>query len=365
LLKQIQFLGYVQQDPIQVVVRAHDHIVWSRNNHYRTGQIDRLLKNERTIFEHFSHDACVLPIAMLPYWKIQFKRKALEKQFKGVGSLSSKAEQKAILSRISKEGPLCSRDFKVPASEALKNRATWSKPSHKRTLDYFWLTGVLAVSKREKFHKYYDLAERIFPEKTTDTEKNKTQCIEWLASHAMDRLGFATYSEIKGFWDAFTLDETRLWHEKNTAKFMDVSIESFDGEYKSAITRKVKDIQSSSAEFIKKYPLSKQMKILNPFDPLTRDRKRLLRLFGFDYKIEMYLPSAKRKYGYYVYPLLEYDTFVGRLEVKHDRDRNVLSVENLWAEPGVKFGKIRMGKLHSELERMRKFCGAERVNWID
>jgi len=363
LLNQILFLGYVQQDPIQVVARAHDHIVWSRNSGYQSGQIDELLKNERTIFEHFTHDACVLPVAMLPYWKIQFKRKAQLKQFKGVGSLSSKAEQKAMLLRIKNEGPLCSGDFKLEASETKKNRATWSKPRHKRTLDYFWLTGVLAVSKREKFRKYYDLAERIFPNKYTDAGKSDTQCIDWLANHALDRLGFATYSEIKGFWGAFTLDETKRWREKNAAKFMDVSIESFDGEYKSALTRKVKDIHSSSADLLAKYPLSKQMKILNPFDPLIRDRKRLLRLFGFDYRIEMYVPPAKRHYGYYVYPLLEYDKFVGRLEVKHDRERNVLSVENLWAESGIKFGKQRMGKLNSELGRLSKFCGAERVEW--
>jgi len=360
LLSQISFLGYVQQDPIQVVARAHDHIVWSRNPRYRLGQIDEVLKNERSLFEHFSHDACVLPMHMLPFWRVQFERKAQLKQFKGAGSLSTKAEQLAILDRIKHEGPLCSRDFKISESESKKKRTIWSKPVHKRTLDYFWLTGVLAVSKREKFTKYYDLAERIFPKDLVSVKKSDKQCIDWLANHAMDRLGFATFSEIKGFWDAYTIDETKQWRQRKGSALLDISVESSNGEYKDTLTKKGTDLQSTSA-----YPLSKRLKILNPFDPLTRDRKRLLQLFGFDYRIEMYVPPAKRQYGYYVYPLLEYDTFVGRIEVRHDRDKNRLCVDNLWAEPGVKFGKIRMGKLNSELARLGKLCGVDCVHWSD
>lgn len=357
LLGLIKRLGYVQQDPIQVVARAHDHIIWSRNNGYRPGQIDALLQNDHSVFEHFCHDACVLPLDTLPYWVIQFKRKAKLKQFKGAGSLLSKAGQRDLLDRFSNEGPLCSRDFKIPKSELKKVRATWSKPLHKKTLDYLWLSGVLAVSKRDKFIKYYDLAERIFPQSVADIKTSDSECIDWLANQAIDRLGFGSLSEIKAFWDAFTLDETKQWRKKHS-KIVDVLIETAEGEYKNSLSRNPTGARKSSA-----YPLSKRMRILNPFDPLIRDRKRLLYLFGFDYRIEMYVPPSLRQYGYYVYPLLEYDTFVGRIEVRHDRQRNVLCVDNLWAEANVSLGKQRMGKLHSELERMKRFCGADCVQW--
>jgi len=81
----------------------------------------------------------------------------------------------------------------------------------------------------------------------------------------------------------------------------------------------------------------------------VRDRKRLEKIFGFEYTIEMYTPKAKRQYGYYIYPLLEYDQFVGRIEVRHDSESNLLHVDNLWPEQGVSFGKGRMKKLESEL----------------
>ncbi len=358
LLNLVKRLGYVQQDPIQVVARAHDHILWSRNRGYQVGQLDALLKNERSVFEHFSHDACVLPLDSFPYWSIQYKRKAELKQFKVTGNLLSNKEQKQLLARITDEGPLCSRDFKVSEPSKKSERAIWSKPAHKRTLDYLWLKGVLAVSKREKFTKYYDLAERVFPASVFEQSKKDKDCIEWLASHAMDCLGFGTYSEIKGFWDAFTLHETKWWREKNQMSVLDVTVETFEGDFKNTLARKAVVSNTESD-----YPLSKRIRILNPFDPLIRDRKRLLYLFGFDYRIEMYVPQTLRQYGYYVYPLLEYDTFIGRIEIRHDRKKNILFVDNLWPETTIKFGKQRMNKLNSELERMRKFCLASRVQW--
>lgn len=357
LLKLIKYLGYVQQDPIKVVARAHDHILWSRNGNYRNEKLDALLEIDRSVFEHFCHDACILPMDSLPYWRNQFQRKVmLSKSNRGRTNILSKVGQKKLIKKVSDDGPLCSRDFKITNKN--NERSIWSKPKHKQTLDHLWLTGKLAVSKREKFTKYYDLAERVYPQNLMDIQKSDLESIDWLAKHALDRLGFATYSEIKRFWDAFSIDEAKQWCESNTSSLSEASIESFNGEYKKALMRSesIRKMQSPP-------PLSQRIKIINPFDPLTRDRNRLMRLFGFDYRIEMYVPKTKRKYGYYVYPLLEYDIFVGRLEVRHDRQRNILCVDNLWPEPGINFGKQRMTKLKSELARMKKFCNADLVEW--
>ena len=110
---------------------------------------------------------------------------------------------------------------------------------------------------------------------------------------------------------------------------------------------------------------SPRLRIVNPFDPIVRDRARALRLFGFDYRIEIYTPAEKRRYGYYVYPMLEGDRFVGRIEVKADRDAGVLRAEKLWPEPGTRFGQGRMAKLEAELSRMAKLVEADRVTIAD
>jgi uncharacterized protein len=96
---------------------------------------------------------------------------------------------------------------------------------------------------------------------------------------------------------------------------------------------------------------------------VIRDRNRLTRLFGFDYRIEIFVPAAKRLWGYYVYPLLEGDRFVGRIEVKADREKGELSVHNLWHEPGVKWTDARAARLDAELARMARFIGADEVVW--
>jgi len=309
------------------------------------------------VFEHFCHDACVLPIETLPYWKAQFKAKAkMYERYKSRNNHLSNREQKKLIARIREEGPLCSKDFKTEKPK--EKRAIWTKPAHKQTLDYLWLTGVLAVAKREKFTKYYDLAERSFPQHLVDQSVQKDDRFEWLVTHAINRLGFATATELKHFWDTTSLDETKQWIARNDSKFKSVSVESWDGSTSDALV-----LQANKSAFNTNLPLSRKMRIINPFDPIVRDRKRLERLFGFEYRIEIYVPANKRQYGYYVYPLLEYDKFVGRIEVRHDRTRNVICVDNLWNEHKVAFGKQRMQKLHSELDRLKRFCGAEAVEW--
>ena len=104
-----------------------------------------------------------------------------------------------------------------------------------------------------------------------------------------------------------------------------------------------------------------RLRILNPFDPVIRDRNRLQRLFGFDYRIEIFVPAAKRIWGYYVYPLLEGDRFVGRLEAKADRTAGTLTVERMWPEPGIAWTDTRDAKLDAELTRFARLAGVDTV----
>ena len=101
---------------------------------------------------------------------------------------------------------------------------------------------------------------------------------------------------------------------------------------------------------------------MNPFDPAIRDRTRLFQLFGFDYKIEIFVPAAKRKWGYYVYPLLEGDRFVGRVELKADRKKAILNVINFWPEKGVKWSSPRYKRLETELSRFARLANLTEVS---
>jgi len=169
-------------------------------------------------------------------------------------------------------------------------------------------------------------------------------------------MGFGTLGEIQKFWEATDAHEVKTWAAGTS--LVPVSLQAADGTWVDAYAPA--DIEQRLAGLAA--PTSR-LRILNPFDPVVRDRNRLSRLFGFDYRIEIFVPAAKRKWGYYVYPLLEGDRFVGRIEAKADRAKGVLNVTRIWAEPRVKWTAARAHKLEAELGRLARLACVERVDW--
>ncbi|GJL96004.1 MAG: hypothetical protein DHS20C05_24090 [Hyphococcus sp.] len=350
LLDIVERLGFVQLDTIRVIARAHDHILWSRNQNYREEMLDQLVK-DRLAFEHFTHDASVLPMQVYPYWRRQFDRMG-EKMKKGNWEkyLPSQKVCDDILARVEEEGPLSTKAF--DANGKYSRKEGWARPPHKFALDYYWYAGILATCHRKNFIKNYDMREKVIPTKFLNKSVSKNTQINWLCSNALDRLGFATDGDIQRFWDAVDLSDVKAWTKRNKNKLVDVEIELADrGVYKACAPE---DIEARIAAL---KPSTSRLRLLSPFDPVIRDRNRLQRLFGFDYRIEIFVPAAKRQYGYYVYPMLEGERFVGRIEARADRKKKLLSVDNIWWEDGVKQTPARLKKLEAELNRIARFVG--------
>jgi uncharacterized protein YcaQ len=352
----IHDLGFVQLDTIQVVSRAHHHILWSRNQTYREPMLNRHLAQDRGVFEHFTHDASVLPMAFLPMWQRQFRRmrdKVSRSSWYGKHLADDHLDH--IRRRITQEGALSTHDFDTKIEGA---REMWKRPPHKIGLDYLWYAGELATCHRDGFTKYYDLAERVFPEDLRSQEVPDQEQIDWLCNAALDRIAVGTQGEIRKFWDATEVSEVADWAERSASSLVPVQIESADGGWTTALA--APDIEERLAGLT---PPTSRLRILNPFDPAIRDRVRLKRLFGFDYTVEMFVPAAKRVWGYYVYPLLEADRFVGRIEAKADRKQDRLTVQNLWWEPGVRVTAQRQAKLESELARLARLADVSEIVW--
>ena len=355
LAQIIERLGMVQLDPLRVVARAHDHILWSRNTAYRPHMLEKLLAKDRAVFEHFTHDAAVLPMGIYPLWQRRRGQITAQMERGAWGSdLPPETERAAIRERIARDGPCCSRDFE---GGTVRDGEVWRRSSHRVALDFMWHEGSLATSHRRNFSKFFDLAERVIPDDTRSDARSDAEQRHWLCCSAIARLGFGTENEIKSFYDAASIAEVKAEAERG-GWWQPVEIESADGTLIPALARP--DIEAMLAEVPAP---SQRLRIVNPFDPIARDRNRAKRLFGFDYRIEIYTPAAKRQYGYYVYPLLECDRFVGRAELRHDRASGVFSIENLWPEPGVAFGSGRMARFEMEIARMAKFVGAEETVW--
>lgn len=350
VMEIIRDLGFVQIDTIRNVVRAQDHILWSRSQSYREGAVWAHLEN-RELFEHFTHDASLIAHEILPLWGRRFAdlgaRAARGAWYQsGMGQ----AEIKAIKARIEAEGALSTHAFDTK----VKQKEMWARPPHKKALEQMWYAGELATARRENFIKFYDLGSRVLGQ--IDTGPEQTEAIAALHAGALDRLQVASPGEVARFWDIVRVAEARPWC---AAEGLPVEVEGADGRITKAIARR--DIEDQIAALPEASPA--RIRIINPFDPAFRDRARTERIFGFHYRNEMFVPPAKRAFGYYVYPLLEGTRFVGRLEAKADKDSGALAVTGFWPEAGVAFGAGRRARLNAELERFARLGGLNGVTW--
>ena len=355
-------IGFVQVDSIPTVERAHHMILAARRPAYRPPALKRLLERDRALFEHWTHDASILPVALFPVWQLRFARDAdrLRDNWKRWFRDGYEARFDTILNRIARDGPVTSSD--VGAGEARGRGGWWDWHPSKTALEWLWRTGQLQITRRDGFQKVYDLTERVIPQEHRLPCPPVDAVVDWACSSALDRLGFATPGEICAYWNAVTPQEARDWCKAELAagRVMEIAVEGADGSRRHSLARP--DVAARAADA--PAPPAR-LRVLSPFDPALRDRARAERLFGFHYRIEVFVPEAQRRYGYYVFPLLEGAGLVGRIDMKARRDAGVLQVRALWPEARVRFGAGRLARLEAELDRMARFAGCDRVGFDD
>lgn len=359
LVALIERLGFVQVDSINTVARAHHHILFSRSQTYRPAQLTRMIESEAALFENWTHDAAVIPSRFYPYWRHRFARDRdrLAARWRKWGRTDFERYLGRVVRRIRREGPLMARDFGREDSKG--GDGWWDWHPEKTALEYLWRTGKLAVARRDGFQKVYDLPERVLPPEHLAARPTRAAFLEWKCRSALARLGFATPGEIAAFWGALSPAEATAWCAGRARRELAQTLvePAADGPPRRVL------VPHDLPDRLPQLPEPPtRIRALSPFDPLVRDRARLERIFDFRYRIEVFVPAAKRKYGYYVFPLLEGDRFIGRTDLKVERrDSGVLRVQGLWLEPGIAMTRGRRHKLEAELNRLARFAGAERV----
>jgi hypothetical protein len=365
LLDIIERLGFVQLDSINTVARAHDLILFARRTRYRPKALKALYEKDRALFEHWTHDAAVVPMAYYPWWQLRRQRDAekLRKQWRNWRRDGFEQRFRTVLNQIRENGPLSASD--VGAGEKRGSGGWWDWHPSKTALEYLWRSGALCVVGRDGFRKRYDLTERVIDEAlcaAATGHEHTLRTIDWCCAGALDRLGFATPAELAAFWDHVTLAEAKAWCARELAagRLQPVDITCSDGRIRSCYARP--GIGDDRA--LKDTPTSR-LRVLSPFDPVLRDRKRTKRLFGFDYRIEIFVPEEKRKYGYYVFPVLEGNRLVARVDMKAFRDRDALRIRAVWPEHGVRWGNGRQKAFEAELTRLLRLAGVSRYLFDD
>jgi uncharacterized protein YcaQ len=215
LAELVHRLGFVQVDSVNTLARAHDLILWSRRPTYRPASLRWLNDRARETFEHWTHDASIVPMAFYPHWHLRFARDRarLARRWTSWHGPAFHGELDRVLAHVDAAGPVASAD--LAGERPSKSTGWWDWHPSKAALEYLWRTGNLAVTRRAGFRKIYDLPQRVVPPQILNARRPETrETIDWACSAALDRLGFATPGEIAAFWALVTPAEAKAWVDR-------------------------------------------------------------------------------------------------------------------------------------------------------
>lgn len=358
----VRELGFVQVDSINVVERAHHQILGTRLDGYRREHLTRLLEHDRSLFEHWTHDASVIPIELFPFWRNRFAAYRRDPRFERWVTRKLGPDGDRVLRhvwrRITREGPLMTRDF-IDRREG-ERTGWWDWKPERAALEMLWRLGRLSIAGRRAFHKVFDRTDRVFPGIADGRRPSDAAHRAWACRFALLRLGTATPTEIARFLLALPIQTAReeCVRAERRGDIERVSVESADGS-PPRLAYALPDWRERASRAADP---PDRIRILSPFDPLIHDRDRTQRQFGFEFRIECFVPAPKRRYGYYVLPLLEGDRFVGRIDPRLDRKRDTLHVNRVFWEPDIRPTRARKRALDAALARFAGQIGASRVD---
>ncbi|MFX1580418.1 MAG: winged helix-turn-helix domain-containing protein, partial [Promethearchaeota archaeon] len=339
----------IQIDTISVVSRSHNLIVFNRFPNFREGDIWKLQK-EGDLFEYWSHSACLLPMETYPFyvWRRSFYPDELWTSFRKWGK-ENKDVIEQVYKKVKKEGATNSASV---GERITKSDGWWDWKIEKRALEYLYTTGSLMVAYRENFQKHYDLVERVLPAGVSSEPLTNEEAAEFVVDTTLRSLGLGSHQDMRTYlgrlparklWNGRKAEvETYLDQKVREGMIAEVSIEGVKDRYflhQDHIDQLTSPSHTSSDEL--------PVKILSPFDNIIRERHYPAQIWGFDYKIECYVPKPKRVFGYFVLPILDGINLAGRLDAKVHRKSGLLEIKSLYLEDATI-------KSQEGLERLRR-----------
>ena len=345
LISKIQVL---QLDSVSVAVRAHYAPVFSRLGPYDRDVLDRAAwgpRSSRLLAEYWAHEAALMAVEDWPLlrWRMRQYRHGRW------GTHIVKANPRLadeIIAAIAELGPSTAGQIEAHlAAEPRRKKGTWwTRSDTKWVAEALFSAGVLTTATRVGFARHYDLVERVLPAGVLAREVDDDEAIRELTLRAATALGVGTEADIR---DYFRLSAQQI--KPAIAALVaagDIEPVDVDGWSAPAYLRAGRTVPRTD----------RGTALLCPFDPLIFFRPRVERLFEFHYRIEIYTPAAKRRYGYYVWPLLMDGRLVARVDLKADRAANSLRVLGAFVEPDAPKPRVAAA-LAGELESMTSWLG--------
>lgn len=344
-------LGLHQIDSVNVLVRAHYLPLFSRLGTYPRTLLDEAAwgrRSQRRLFEYWAHEASLLPLELQPLLRWRMARAEA-----GIGIWNNlkpfageqRPQADALLKRIAEEGPLAASDI----AETRGKGGWWGWSETKRALEYlFWAGRITTATRRGSFERVYDLPERVLPSTIVDMPTPaEADAQRELIARSARALGIATAGDLRDYFRLKPDDaHPRIAELVEEGVLQPVTVRGWKGPaYLHAQTRVPRRIEGQA--------------LLAPFDPLIWERARTERLFGTRYRIEIYVPAEKRVHGYYVLPFLLDDRIVARVDLKADRQKGRLLVQQAHVEENAPDDSAE--RLAAELKLMAEWLQLEGV----
>ena len=353
--------GCIQYDPVDVCGRNAELTLQSRVKGFTKRMLDDLLYRDRLLVDYADKELSIWPSEDWPYFASYRERSmALGKTFSGIPELEEEA-----IRHIRANGPVSSDSLPLEGTVFWHSSMHWSGHWHKESpaarsvLEQLYTDGVLLIHHKSGTRKFYDLADKYLPADllaAPDPCPDESARLDWRVLRRIGAVGL-------------------LWNRRSDA-WLGISMAAEERDAAFARLEKAGRITPVRVEGLR-FPLyvlntdlpllesvrsgqadcKARLEFLAPLDPMLWDRKLIEALFGFQYSWEIYTPASKRKYGYYVLPVLYGDRLVGRIEPKTDRKANSLTVQNIWFEPGVRQTKTLSGMIDKAVCRLARFNG--------
>ncbi|KHJ54090.1 cytoplasmic protein [Aureimonas altamirensis] len=352
LRRVLDRLALHQIDSVNVLARAHYLPAFSRLGAYDRAHFDRAAwgpRRERRVFEYWAHEASLLPMDLFPLlrWRMERADRGMA-GYKGLRLFARerRAEAMALLDRIRTERPMAASEFESSRT------GWWEWSESKRILEWLFYAGhITTATRRRSFERVYDLTERVIPQAVMAVPPvPEAEAHRALILRSAKALGIATAGELRDYFRLGPAEtRTAIFELVEDGALLPAAVDGWPVAYIHPEARKPRRIDAAA--------------LLAPFDPIVWERARAERLFGFRYRIEIYVPAEQRQHGYYVLPFLLGDTLVARVDLKADRQARLLRVHAIHLEQGAPAGTIEA--LETELSALAGWLELDAVTRPD
>ena len=349
LLRTVRRTGVLQIDSVNVLQRAHYMPLFSRMGAYDEGLLQRATaRPPRRLVEYWAHVAAFMPVDLWPFMRHRMARyRAQGHEWSGMRHRPELVD--SLLAEVRERGAATSRDLDVGLPR-VRDQWGWNWSETKKALEYLFFTGELAIAGRNSaFERLYDLPERVLPPSVLQIpDPSPEEAHRELVRRAARSHGVATEPDLRDYYrmgHAESMPAVRSLVE--TGELVPVSVEGW--RRPAYLHRDARVPRSVTAQAL-----------LSPFDPVVWERARTERLFGFRYRIEIYVPTPRRVHGYYVLPFLLGDRLVARVDLKAERRSGSLLVLAAYAEADAPADTAQ--RLHESLEHLARWLGLDAVS---